>query len=132
MRVLADTPVWSAAFRRAPSQESPYRAQMEKLIAAGLVEIIGPIRQELLSGIRELDHFHAVRGQLRSFKDLVIASEDYEMAASYFNRCRLKGIQGSSTDFVICAVAIRHNLVILTPDQDFLSYRKVLPIELYI
>jgi predicted nucleic acid-binding protein len=104
---------------------------MLRLPNQGTVEIIGPIRQEILSGIRDRLKFEAVRDQLRTFPDLEIGTGDYEEAASYYNRCRSTGIQGSFTDFVICAVAIRHELVIFTDDKDFVGYRKVLPIRLY-
>ncbi len=104
---------------------------MLELVNQGLVEIIGPIRQEILSGIREPSKFDAVRDRLRAFADLEIATGDYEEAAVYYNRCRSRGIQGSFTDFVICAVAARHGLEIFTDDKDFLGYKSVLPIRLY-
>lgn len=131
MRVLVDTPVWSAALRRAEVQAAKYREEMTKLVVQGVVEIIGPIRQELLSGIREQPQFERVRDRLRKFVDLPISIEDYEEAASYYNRCRAKGIQGSSTDYLICAVAARHDLAVFTDDRDFNSYQKVLPVRLY-
>jgi predicted nucleic acid-binding protein len=40
-----------------------------------------------------------------------------------------KGVQESNTDFLICAVADRHRLPILTTDSDFLHFQKVLPIS---
>ncbi len=104
---------------------------MVKLLNHGVVEIIGPIRQELLSGIREQSQFERVREHLRKFPDLQITTDDYEEAASFYNRCRSKGIQGSATDFLICAVATRNDLVIFTDDRDFVNYSKVLPIRLY-
>ena len=104
---------------------------MVRLVNHGVVEIIGPIRQELLSGIREQSQFEQVREHLRRFPDLQITTDDYEEAASFCNRCRSKGIQGSATDFLICAVAIQKDLVIFTDDRDFVSYSKVLPIRLY-
>lgn len=131
MRVLADTPIWSAALRRSAGAISPFRQQLEKLVFDGLVEIIGPIRQELLSGIKEREKYELVRDRLRMFPDLEIRTEDYEEAALLYNRCRAKGIQGSSTDFLICAVSIRHDLDIFTDDRDFIGYQKVLPIRLY-
>lgn len=131
MRVLPDTPIWSAALRRKAGAASGYRAEMVKLLNHGVVEIIGPIRQELLSGIREQSQFERVREHLRKFPDLRIATDDYEEAASFYNRCRSKGIQGSGTDFLICAVATRNDLVIFTEDHDFVSYSRVLPIRLY-
>jgi predicted nucleic acid-binding protein len=132
VRVLPDTPIWSAAFRRSEGVESVYRGQLEELLRAGTVELIGPIRQELLSGIKEQAKFELVRGRLRIFPDLEIVSDDYEEAASYHNQCRSAGIQGSATDFLICAVAVRNDLAIFTDDRDFQSYQKVLPIRLYV
>ncbi len=131
MRVLPDTPIWSAALRRRGGAADAYRAEMVRLVNHGVVEIIGPIRQELLSGIREQSQFEQVREHLRRFPDLQITTDDYEEAASFYNRCRSKGIQGSATDFLICAVATQKDLVIFTDDQDFVSYSKVLPIRLY-
>ena len=131
MRVLPDTPIWSAALRRRRGAADAYRAEMVRLVNHGVVEIIGPIRQELLSGIREQSQFEQVREHLRRFPDLQITTDDYEEAASFYNRCRSKGIQGSATDFLICAVATQKDLVIFTDDRDFVSYSKVLPIRLY-
>jgi predicted nucleic acid-binding protein len=131
VRVLPDTPIWSAALRRRGGAADAYRAEMVRLVNHGVVEIIGPIRQELLSGIREQSQFEQVREHLRRFPDLQITTDDYEEAASFYNRCRSKGIQGSATDFLICAVATQKDLVIFTDDRDFVSYSKVLPIRLY-
>lgn len=131
MRVLPDTPIWSAAFRRGDGATAPYRVEMHKLVSQGIVEIIGPIRQEILSGIRDRSKFEVVRDRLRVFPDLEIGTGDYEEAAAYYNRCRSKGIQGSFTDFLICAVAVRHGIEIFTDDKDFLGYKTVLPIRLH-
>jgi predicted nucleic acid-binding protein len=131
VRVLPDTPIWSAALRRRGGAADAYRAEMVRLVNHGVVEIIGPIRQELLSGIREQSQFEQVREHLRRFPDLQITTDDYEEAASFYNRCRSKGIRGSATDFLICAVATQKDLVIFTDDRDFVSYSKVLPIRLY-
>lgn len=93
--------------------------------------MIGPIRQELLSGIRERLLFDRLREHLRAFLDTEIFSDDFEEAASFYNRCRGKGIQGSNTDFLICAVAVRHDFLIYTTDADFTQFAKVLPIVLH-
>jgi predicted nucleic acid-binding protein len=72
-----------------------------------------------------------VREHLRAFPDTDVTSIDYEEAAAFFNRCRAKGIQGSNTDFLICAVAVRNEFSILTTDEDFGRYARVLPIVLH-
>ncbi|MCP5531162.1 MAG: PIN domain-containing protein [Opitutaceae bacterium] len=131
MRVLADTPVWSAAFRRDDGTPNQHRRELEKLVTQGVLELMGPIRQELLSGIKDRAKYEHVRDRLRVFPDLEIATEDYEEAARFYNLCRAKGIQGSATDFLICAVAIRHGLAIYTDDKDFVGYQKVLAFDLY-
>ena len=132
MKVLVDTPVWSLALRRRGRPESEAtRSELASLIEDGRVAMIGPIRQELLSGIRERLLFDRLREHLRAFLDTEISSDDFEEAASFCNRCRAKGIQGSNTDFLICAVAVRHGFAIYTTDADFTHFGKVLPVVLH-
>lgn len=132
MKVLVDTPIWSLALRRKPLPEFvSTRSELASLVADGRVAIIGAIRQELLSGIKERAHFDRVRDHLRAFSDTEITSADYEEAASFYNRCRGKGIQGSNTDFLICAIASRNEYPIFTNDADFTHFAKVIPIVLY-
>jgi len=40
-------------------------------------------------------------------------------------------VQGSNTDFLICAVAVRNQLAIYTTDKDFSIFAKHLPIILH-
>jgi predicted nucleic acid-binding protein len=132
MKVLVDTAVWSLVLRRKSRPENGSMAvALASLIADGLVVMIGPIRQELLSGIKERAQFERLREHLHAFPDLEITSTDYEEAASFFNQCREKGIQGSNTDFLICAVASRNGFSIFTTDEDFTHFARVLPIALY-
>jgi predicted nucleic acid-binding protein len=132
MKVLVDTSVWSLVLRRKFRPENAStESELASLIADGRVAIIGPIRQELLSGIRESAHFERLRQHLRAFSNTEITVDDYEEAASFCNRCRSKGIQGSNTDFLICAVAVRHELEIFTTDADFSHFAQVLPIAIY-
>ena len=122
MRVLVDTSVWSLALRRDKPVQSPEMMELRRLITAHLVEIIGPIRQEVLSGIRDTIQFDRLEKYLAAFSDLSLHADDYAMAAKFFNLYRAKGIQGSNTDFLICAVAVRHDLAIFTPGLDRCSH----------
>jgi len=92
---------------------------------------MGPIRQELLSGIKAARQFETLRDHLRAFPDLELATADFEEAAHFLNRCRSKGIQGSNTDFLMCAVASRHDLAIFTTDKDFHGFGRFLPFKLH-
>lgn len=131
MRVLVDTSVWSSALRRTKRLESIAARELRSLIFEHRVEIIGPIRQEILSGIRDAAQFAKLKRNLASFPDLTIQTEDYVTAADFFNTCRGRGVQGSNTDFLICAVAAGHRLGIFTMDKDFRLFAKHLPIMLH-
>jgi predicted nucleic acid-binding protein len=131
LKVLVDTNVWSAGFRRNKQAASGLTQQLSDLIEDHRVEIIGPIRQEILSGIRDEAQFEIVKTHLDAFLDIPTTSEDYVTAAKFFNLCRSKGIQGSNTDFLICSVAVRYHLSIFTKDKDFGYFAKYLPIVFY-
>ena len=131
MKVLVDTSVWSLALRRRATPDAPPVQELRSLIEQGRVAMIGPIRQELLSGIRTAEQFERVRLQLRAFTDEPLTIDDAERAADHFKSCRARGVRGSNTDFLICAVAERRNLPILTTDLDFTRFARVLPITLH-
>jgi predicted nucleic acid-binding protein len=135
MRVLVDTSVWSLVLRRGrkdlEGEQKIYQREITRLSERMEALLIGAIRQEILSGIRDPDTYERVRLALRRFEDESVFTEDYEEAASMSNRCRLGGIVGSSVDFLICAVAHRMDLPILTRDSDFLLFSQILPIRLH-
>ncbi len=93
--------------------------------------MIGPIRQKLLSGVREGVVFSHLRERLRDFDDEPLTIQDVEVAAQAHNSCRKAGIAGSTIDFLICAVAQQWKIAIFTTDKDFEKYVGVLPIRLY-
>ena len=133
MRVLVDTTIWSLALRRRnPKQpESVLIDELSELVQELRAVLIGPVRQEVLSGIPDAKDFDVVRQHLDAFDDLAIVSEDYVEAARMFNACRKKGVQGSHTDFLICAVSKRHSTPVFTTDKDFTNYARHLDLQLY-
>jgi len=131
MKVIVDTSIWSLALRRDRQNASAPVQELQHLIQDHRVQMIGPIRQEILSGIRHESQFKKLKKHLESFPDLPILTEDHVNAAKLFNLCRSKGIQGSNTDFLICAVAIRNKFSIFTTDKDFKIFSKYLNIVLH-
>jgi predicted nucleic acid-binding protein len=131
MKVLIDTTIWSKAFRRKriKSEDKNIVDGLRVLIDEVMDIIIGPIRQEILSGISDKNTFIELKEKLTGFIDFPIETMDYELAAEYSNICRINGIQGSNTDFLICAIAVRNNFEIFTTDDDFEKYKKYLPIK---
>ncbi len=130
MKVLVDTCIWSHVLRhKKPNTE--LAEKLKDLIKDGRVVMIGPIRQELLSGISEPSQFKKLKDNLSSFEDLPLLSDYFVKAAEFSNVCRKKGVQGSTTDFLICALSSIQKLEIFTEDNDFLNYKRFLPIYLY-
>jgi len=132
VKVLIDTSVWSLALRRRTTPAAhPAVDELRRLIANGRAAVVGPIRQELLSGVRDKAVFVRLRELLQAFPDEPIVTADYERAAEHFSACRARGLQGSNTDFLLCAIANRHHMPILTTDEDFAGYARVIPIVLH-
>jgi predicted nucleic acid-binding protein len=130
VKVIVDTCVWSLALRRNEPKASPAVQTLQELVQDGRVAMLGPIRQELLSGVKAPAQFKKVADALNAFPDEELEAEDYVEAARCFNRCRAKGIQGSNTDFLLCAISLRREFPILTTDGDFIHFNKVLRLKL--
>ena len=131
MNVLVDSSVWSLALRRNTTNDAIAIVNiLRDLIADGRVVLLGAIRQEVLSGVRYKEQFSRLQEYLRAFPDLELTTEDYELAAEFFNTSRSNGVQGSNTDFLLCAVAHRRGYSIFTTDKDFENFRAYIPVVL--
>ena len=133
--ILVDTPIWSLALRRRSQDlnagEAGHVREWERLVRTGDAHLIGPIRQELLSGVRDARAWERLRAALRPFPDLPITTEHYERAAQFFNRCRARGVAGSTIDLLLCAVSAGYRAPIYTIDADFRRYAAVLKLKLH-
>jgi predicted nucleic acid-binding protein len=128
--IILDTCVWSHFLRRDRAGGEAVSGEVARLIRADAVVMMGPIRQELLSGVQS-SRYKQLKEYLRFFPNLPLQEEDDETAAGQYNLLRENGIQGGSTDLLICAAAIRRGLRIFTIDRDFEFYEKHLPIALH-
>ncbi|MEA3361941.1 MAG: PIN domain nuclease, partial [Thermodesulfobacteriota bacterium] len=78
------------------------------------------------------EQFDLLKLHLEAFEDIELETKDYELASEYFNAARKKGIQGSNTDFLICAISSRREMPILTTDKDFTNFQAVFPVSLHV
>jgi len=131
--IVVDTTIWSKAYRRKKNSNENQAVLKELYDILDMEEeiLIGPVRQELLSGISNKDVFDDLAIKLDGFNNYEVQLADHDLAAEFFNICTSNGIQGSQTDYVICAVAHRYNSEIFTQDNDFNNYKKYLPIKLH-
>ncbi len=131
MKTLVDTCIWSSVLRRDKIAGKEIEKKLIELILNNDALIIGPIRQEILSGYSDPGKFKKLKDRLAAFPNLQITDADYVLAAEFSNECRKNGIQGGHIDFLICAVASRNKIPIFTCDNDFQQYSKIIKIELY-
>jgi predicted nucleic acid-binding protein len=135
LKVVVDTPIWSLALRRQSHHlsavENRRKVAFSELIKDGRVLMVGPVRQELLSGIREEPQFKRLRELLRAFPDHGLSVDYYELAAEMANLCRTRGVANTPTDMLICSVASISKSQIFTTDKDFDRYATFLPISVY-
>jgi hypothetical protein len=136
LRVIVDTSVWSLALRRRAKNLSPSQKALtfllRDLVIDGDAILLGIVRQELLTGIADARTFESLSEHLRQFDDLPPEADDYERGASFANRCVRSGIAPGTVDMLICAIAVGRDLPILTLDDDFPRYAKVLPIRMHV
>jgi predicted nucleic acid-binding protein len=130
VKVLVDTCIWSLALRRSSAvrsgPEGALVAALEEALRDGRAAIIGPIRQEILSGIRDQAQFEKIRKTLQPLEDEALTTSDFEQAAKLFNLRRSHGVQCGPIDMLICAVVVRTRWAIMSSDEGLLRCVKVL------
>jgi len=135
MKVLVDTSVWSLALRRKhhslSGKEARVVAELLELIREGRAQMVGLVRQELLSGVKTAEQFEALRQKLQSFPDERMESVDHEDAARSGNQCRARGVAASIVDALLCAAAMRRGWALFSTDPDFSRFATVLPLTLH-
>lgn len=134
MRAIVDTCVWSLWLRRQSQirlneQEQKTVALLREAVLDRRATILGPIRQEVLSGIRNHAQFAEVEELLEPFLDEEITPKDYVEAARLFNLCRDHGVECGPVDTLICAVALRNSFTILTNDRGLMRCMQALRSE---
>lgn len=131
MGVIVDTSVWSLALQRRNSVNAPETEALTELIGTGQAMIIGPVRQEILSGVRYTVQFDRLRSALEAFPDEPITSSDYVEAARIGNKCHDSGILIGNTTCLVAAVALARELEILTIDPEFHKLASVVAIPFH-
>jgi predicted nucleic acid-binding protein len=120
MTLLVDTSVWSLAFRRdQKSTVLQVSALRNALEGDDMVVTTGLVLQELLQGFAGP---RARNDLIERFAALPLISpdrQDHIDAADLRNTCRRAGIQLGTIDALLAQLCIRHDLILLTTDNDF-------------
>ena len=120
MSLFVDTSVWSLALRR--DRASP-AAQVRDLRAAleggDTVVTTGLVLQELLQGFAGPRARKDIIDRFAALPLLPPDRQDHIDAAELRNRCRRAGLQIGTIDAVLAQLCIRHQLTMLSTDNDF-------------
>ena len=120
MTLLVDTSVWSLALRRDASVADPeVRALKDALLGADIVVTTGLVLQELLQGFSGPKASAQLIERFTALPLLQPDREDHIAAAALRNTCRRAGVQVGTIDALLAQLCIRHDLLLLTTDNDF-------------
>ena len=132
MNFLVDTSVWSLALRRGePRAEREVARLREALFARESIFTTGLVLQELLQGFRGPRRRDAILHRFSALPTITPDCDDHIEAAEVRNRCRRSGVQLGTIDALLAQLAIRHGLVLLSTDRDFLHAAAHVPLRLW-
>ena len=125
MSLLVDTSVWSLAFRRdAEVTVAEVKALQHALEGADQVFTTGLVLQELLQGFAGPKARSQLIERFASLGYIQPDREDHIEAAEVRNTCRRHGVQIGTVDAVLIQLCLKHDLVLLSSDNDFRSAAK--------
>lgn len=120
MSLFVDTSVWSLALRRdAPAPVAEVGALIQAIENGETIVTTGLVLQELLQGFSGPKARDQILDRFSAVPFLAPDREDHIRAAELRNRCRRAGIQIGTIDALLAELCIRHDLTMLTADDDF-------------
>lgn len=132
MTLFVDTSVWSLAFRRDQVSGVPQvRVLRDALDGAETIVVTGLVLQELLQGFAGPKARKDIIDRFSALPLLAPDRLDHIHAAELRNRCRRAGLQIGTIDAVIAQLCIRHGLVLLTTDNDFILAARHCPLRVW-
>ncbi len=132
MSLLVDTSVWSLAFRR-DEQASTQAVEVLRTALEGADQVFttGLVLQELLQGFSGPKSRNQLIERFAALAFLQPDREDHIEAAEVRNACRRNGVQIGTIDAVLIQLCLRHDLVLLSTDNDFRSASKHVKFRLW-
>jgi predicted nucleic acid-binding protein len=120
--LLVDTSVWSLAFRRdAEVAVAEVKTLQHALEGADQVFTTGLVLQELLQGFAGPKARSQLIERFAALGFIQPDREDHVEAAEVRNLCRRNGVQIGTIDAVLIQLCRKHDLVLLSSDNDFRS-----------
>ena len=120
MSLFLDTSVWSLALRRdQPSGRAEVGMLVRAVESGETVLTTGLVLQELLQGFAGPKSRSQIVERFSALPLIVPDRDDHIDAAELRNLCRRKGVQIGTIDALLAQLCMRHDVTMLTADQDF-------------
>jgi predicted nucleic acid-binding protein len=130
--LFVDTSVWSLAFRRDVASAAPeVHALRDALEGGETIVTTGLILQELLQGFAGPRARKDIIDRFAALPLLTPDRQDHIDAAELRNRCRRAGVQIGTIDALLAQLCIRHQLTLLTTDNDFIRAAPHCPLRVW-
>ena len=132
MTLLVDTSVWSLALRRDGSTSAPeVRVLRDALAGSDAVVTTGLVVQELLQGFSGPRAAAAIIDRFAALPLVAPDRSDHIGAAEVRDVCRQAGVQLGTIDALLIQLCGRHELTLLSTDNDFVHAARHVPFELW-
>jgi predicted nucleic acid-binding protein len=118
--LFVDTSVWSLALRRDQTADGAEVGMLIRALEDGeALFTTGLVLQELLQGFVGPKDRDRIVERFSALPLIVPDRDDHVQAAELRNHCRRKGVQIGTIDALLAQLCIRHDIMMLTADQDF-------------
>lgn len=125
MSLFVDTSVWSLALRRdQPSEQPEIRTLVEAVRNGEPLLTTGLVLQELLQGFAGPKSRSQIVERFSALPLIVPDRKDHIDAAELRNHCRRKGVQVGTIDALLAQLCMRHDVTMLSADEDFTRIAK--------
>ena len=115
-KLMPDTCVWIDFLK---NRNTPLTLQLEQALLQGEVYTCGVVLYELLQGIRNPGEDQQVQAAFDALVMLEVTAQTWVSAAKLSSELRKQGITLPMSDIIIAAVALEHNVTIMTVDHHF-------------
>jgi len=120
LSLFVDTSTWSLALRRDARVVAPEVRALVRAIELGeAIFTTGLVLQELLQGFSGPKARSQILDRFSALPLIVPDRDDHVEAAELRNRCRRAGMQIGTIDALLAQLCVRHELTMLSTDQDF-------------
>jgi len=130
--IFVDTSVWSLFLRRDGERQELQVTRLKTALETGeSIFTTGIVLQEILQGVGNPRSTELILGHFSAIPCIAPQRADHVDAAALRNACRRAGWQIGTIDALIAQLCIRHGLMLLTTDQDFVRIKKISALQVW-